>query len=471
MVMMQVNDAQGPIPEGAPLQGATRGVSLLTGDPKKAILVLSGPMVIATLLYSTYNIVNAIWVAGLGSDALAAVGFITPLFMVLIGLSNGLGAGTASVISRRIGAGDHAGANNTAIHALIITCIISALITIPLVLFCGPIVIAFGAGRTAGLAIEYGQVIFAGTTLLLVTSVLSAILRAEGDTRRATYVIGASAVINMVLDPLLIYYAGMGISGAAWGLIISQVFVLLVLLYWFLGRRDTFVALSARFYSPDRKTVRDILNIGLPASFEFLLMSLLSIIVNGLLVTVAGPDEVAVYTAGWRVVLFGIIPIVAISTSVITVGGAAYGGRHFTKLPLIHGFSVSLGVAIGIAVSIITWRFAPQIATIFTYTAEGAHLAPSIAAFLGTMCFFYPFVSPGIMSSAIFQGTGRGMTSLVLSLLRNLVFIAVFAYFLGIVAGFGEHGIWWGIVAGDILGGAVAYIWARVFISRLVAYG
>lgn len=468
---IQMNDAKGQVPEGAPLQGVTRGVSLLTGDPKKAIIVLSGPMIIATLLYSTYNIVNAIWVAGLGSDALAAVGFITPLFMVLIGLSNGLGAGTASVISRRIGAGDKIGANNTAIHALVITCVISLLITVPLVLFCGPIVTAFGAGRTAGLAIEYGQVIFAGTTLLLVTSVLSAILRAEGDTRRATYVIGASAVINMVLDPVLIYYAGMGISGAAWGLIISQVFVLAVLMYWFLGRRDTFVALSARFYSPDRKTVRDILNIGLPASFEFLLMALLSIIVNGLLVTVAGPDEVAVYTAGWRVVLFGIIPIVAISTSVITVGGAAYGGRHYAKLPIIHGFSVSFGIAIGIAVSIITWLFAPQIATIFTYTAEGAHLAPSIAAFLGTMCFFYPFVSPGIMSSAIFQGTGRGMTSLVLSLLRNLVFIAVFAYFLGIVAGFGEYGIWWGIVAGDILGGTVAYIWARVFISRLVACG
>jgi Na+-driven multidrug efflux pump len=73
------------------------------------------------------------------------------------------------------------------------------------------------------------------------------------------------------------------------------------------------------------------------------------------------------------------------------------------------------------------------------------------------------------MSGSIFQATGRGMTSLVVTVMRNLLFIAVFAYLFGIVLGFGEHGVWWGIVAGDILGGAVAFLWARNFISRLIA--
>ena len=63
------------------------------------------------------------------------------------------------------------------------------------------------------------------------------------------------------------------------------------------------------------------------------------------------------------------------------------------------------------------------------------------------------------------------MTSLVISFLRNLAFIAVFAYLLGIVLGFGEHGVWWGIVAGDIICGTVAYLWARYYISRLIANG
>ena len=448
----------------------TAGVSLLLGEPEKAIRTLSGPLIIAMLLYSTYNIVNAIWVAGLGSDALAAVGFISPLFLVLIGLGNGLGAGTTSAIARKIGAGDLQGANNAAVHAIILTVIISALVTIPLVLWTTEIALLFGAGKTAELCGEYGRVVFGSTILLLVTSVGSAILRAEGDTKRAMYLMALSALMNMVLDPLLIYTAGMGIAGAAWGMVISQIFVAVILVYWFFGKKDTYISVSRSSFTYQKQTMQDILGVGIPASLEFFLMSLLAIIINGLLVSVAGTDAVAVYAAGWRVVIFAIIPLAAIGTSVISVAGAAFGGRRYEKLPIILNYSVKTGLMVAVSLSVITWLFANQIATIFTYSPESIHLAPSIAAFLATMCFFYPFVPPGIMSGSLFQGVGKGMTSLTLNVFRNLLFIAVFAYLFGIVLGYGEHGIWWGIVAGDILGGTLAIIWAKVYLSRLLRY-
>ncbi|OPX64065.1 MULTISPECIES: MATE family efflux transporter [unclassified Methanoregula] len=454
-----------------PGNNATDGVSLLMGDPKTAILRLSGPMIVAMFLMSTYNIVNAIWVAGLGPDALAAVGFVTPLFMILIGISNGLGAGVGSVISRRIGAGDKAGADNAAVHALLLVVVVSAVFTIPLILLTGPIVALFGAGATAGLATEYGQVVFLGMVLILFTNIAYAILRAEGDAKRAMYVMGASSCLNMVLDPLLIYSAGLGIAGAAWGMIVSLLMVSAVLIYWFFGKKDTYVTIAPAAFSYDRKTVRDILGVGLPASVEFFLMSILAIFINGLLVATAGTDAVAVYTAGWRVVFFAIIPMIAIATAVISVAGAAYGARKFEKILTVHTFSITLGIAIAIVVSAITYIFARQIAVIFTYSPESAHLGPEIAAFLAVMCFFYPFIPPGVMSGSIFQATGRGMTSLVITVLRNLLFIAVFAYLFGIVLGYGEHGVWWGIVAGDILGGLVAFLWARYYISRLIANG
>ena len=200
-------------------------------------------------------------------------------------------------------------------------------------------------------------------------------------------------------------------------------------------------------------------------------MSVLAIFINGLLVATAGTDAVAVYTAGWRVVFFAIIPMIAIATAVISVAGAAYGARKFEKIRTAHTFSITLGIAIALVVSAVTYLFARQIAVIFTYAPDSAHLGPEIAAFLAIMCFFYPFIPPGVMSGSIFQATGRGMTSLVITVLRNLVFIAAFAYLFGIVLGFGEHGVWWGIVAGDILGGTVAYLWARYYISRLIANG
>lgn len=466
---MSANNPENPTSE--PSDRMTEGISLLTGDPKKAILKLSGPMIAAMLLMSTYNIVNAIWVAGLGPDALAAVGFVTPLFMVLMGLSNGLGAGVASVISRRIGAKDKTGTDNAAIHALLLVLIVSAIFTIPLMLLTGPIVTLFGAGRTAGLATEYGQVVFMGMVLLLFTNIAYAILRSEGDAKRAMYVMGASSVLNMIIDPLLIYTAGMGIAGAAWGMIVSLSMVSCILLYWFFVKRDTYVTISYKAFSWDKKTVRGILGVGLPASIEFFLMSILAIFINGLLVATAGTDAVAVYTAGWRVVFFAIIPMVAISTAVISVAGAAYGARKFGNIRTVHIFSVTLGIAIALVISAMTFFFARQIAVIFTYSPESAHLAPEIAAFLAVMCFFYPFIPPGVMSGAVFQATGRGMASLVMTILRNLVFIAVFAYLFGIVLGYGEHGVWWGIVAGDVLGGIVSFIWARYYISRLIANG
>ncbi len=461
------------IPPGAATEQAdaeaTRGVSLLMGDPKKAILKLSGPMIVAMFLMSTYNIVNAIWVAGLGSDALAAVGFVSPLFMILIGLSNGLGAGVASAISRRIGAKDKTGADNAAIHGLLLVLVLSAVCTVPLMLLAGPIVVLFGAGETAPLATAYGQVIFLGMVLLLFTNIAYAILRAEGDAKRAMYIMGASSCLNMVLDPIFIYTFGMGIAGAAWGMIVSLMVMSLILLYWFFVKKDTYVNITFREFSWDRRTMRDILGVGLPASIEFFLMSILAIFINGLLVATAGTDAVAVYTAGWRVIFFAIIPMIAISTAVISVAGAAYGARKFDRIRTVHSFSVRIGILIALLTSVVTYLFARQIAGIFTYTADSAHLGPEIAAFLAIMCIFYPFVPPGVMSGSVFQATGKGMTSLVITVLRNLVFIAVFAYLFGIVLGFGEHGVWWGIVAGDILGGTVAWLWARAYISRLIA--
>src|SRR5512136_1872904 len=134
MQTMPMNTPAAPAPEPWDGDNAREGIALLMGDPKKAIIKLSGPMIVAMFLMSTYNIVNAIWVAGLGSDALAAVGFVTPLFMILIGLGSGLGAGVASLISRRIGAKNKAGADSAAVHALLLVLVLSATLTIPLIL-------------------------------------------------------------------------------------------------------------------------------------------------------------------------------------------------------------------------------------------------------------------------------------------------------------------------------------------------
>lgn len=458
-------------PSGQERQAAediTRGVSLLIGEPKKAILKLSGPMIVALMIQAAYSLVNAVWVAGLGPTALAAVGFVSPIFMVVIGISNGLGAGVSSAISRRIGAGDKAGADATAAHAIVLVIAVSALLTVCLLSLAGPILVAMGAGSTLGLAMEYGNIVFAGSILAVFSAMAFAIFRGEGDTKRTMYAMAAGSLVNTVLDPVLIYWAGLGVAGAAWGTVFSMFLVSLVQLYWMLIKKDTYVTISWKGFRLCRDIMADILKVGIPASIEFLFYSIDAVIINAMLVRVSGTDAVAVYTAGWRVIFVALVPLIAIATAEISVAGAAFGARRYESLSLIHSYSTKLGLAIGAATAIVTGLFAPQITALFTFSADSAHLVPSLVAFMHAMCLFYPFVSPGIMSACFFQGAGKGLTSLFLNLLRDVILVTMMAFVLGMVLGLGEQGIWWGIVFGNISGSLLSYLWAKLYISRLI---
>jgi putative MATE family efflux protein len=376
----------------------TEGVSLLTGDPKTAIRKLSTPMMAAMLFMSVYNLINAIWVAGLGADALAAVGFMTPVFMIFIGLGNGLGAGVASVVSRRIGSKNRAGAESAAIHGLLIGFAIALILTAPLVIYAEPIAVMLGAGSIAPLAADYGRILFVGAIFILFNNIAYAILRGEGDTKRTMYAMAFSSILNAVLDPILIYWAGFGIAGAAIATVISIVSVSLVILYWFLVKKDTYLSITLKGFVPDRTISRDILGVGLPASIEYLMMSVLSIFINGILVVVAGTDAVAVYTSGWRLLMFAMIPDIAIATTLISVIGAAYGARRYGNLTVAHGYAIRLGIMIAAGMAAFIFVFAPQIAILFSYSESTAYLTPRIASFLRVISLLLVFIPAGMMS-------------------------------------------------------------------------
>ena len=445
----------------------TKRISLITGNPKKAIRSLAVPMIVSMLLMMAYNLADSIWVAGLGSNALAALGFITPVFMIIIGIGNGLGAGATSLIARCIGAENKKGADNAAIHSIIMTLIVAAVLTVFILISLPSILTIMGAGESLGLAVQYGQIVFGGLIFLIISSVGSGILRAEGDVKRAMYAMAATAILNIVLDPIFIYSLGMGVSGAAWATVISSGISSALILYWLLLKRDTYISLSLNDFKANFKVIKDILGVGMPASAEFLIMSILGIILNIILVTTGGTDTVAVYTAGWRVVNIAMIPAIGIGTAAITVAGAAYGAKKYENISTALNYSVKLGVSIALVTSIFTYIFAPNISGIFAYSSQSAFLAPQIASFLQVMCLFYVIVPLGITASSIFQAMGKGTTSLILTIIREVAFISVFAYLFAFILGIGEQGVWWGIVAGGACGCILAYIWARIYVKRL----
>ncbi len=215
-------------------------IKMITGDPERAIRSLSFPMMLIVILIIGYQIVDSVWVAGLGADALAALGFIMPIYMVMVGLGQGLGTGTTSLIARCIGAENKKRANNAGIHSILLTLILSIVIPIILLVFLKDILYAMGAASVLTLATEYGQIVFIGSFALLFNLIGSSILRAEGDMKRATYAIAVSSILNMVIAPVFIYTLKMGIKGAAIATIISSLVAAVAIFYWILIKKDTY---------------------------------------------------------------------------------------------------------------------------------------------------------------------------------------------------------------------------------------
>ena len=447
--------------------GATEGVEILTGDPKKALIKLSLPMIAAMMLLSVYNLIDAVWVAGLGSDALAAVGFTMPLIIMVIGLGNGIGAGVNSLISRLIGAGDKARADNAAMHSFCLTAVISVLITVPVMVFLEPLLLALGAGSTLDLAYKYSIILFSSIVFFLFTNIGYAVFRSEGNMKRPMYAMAASSVLNIILDPIFIYVLDWKIEGAALASVVSVAAVSVVMIYW-IRFGKSYLTFSWKRFKYDGRIVLDILKVGIPASMEYMLIAIIVVIMNLLLVDVANEDAVAVYTTVWCVVMFAIVPLVAISTAAISIYGANFGAKRYDNLKVTLLYGTGIGVAVSAVIAVIVYVFAPEIAYLFTYTEGSAHLAGDFTAFIEIMCILYPFAALGLMANSLFQGIGKGGTSFTVSLFREVIFSAVFAYILGKTLGYGQLGVWWGGLFGYIAGDTLGFIWAFLYVRYLL---
>ena len=221
----------------------TKGVKTLLGDPKKAIIRLAIPMIIAMSVQTIYNFVDALWVSGFGSRlftaatvmgtgklALAAIGFVLPFYMMAVSISTGIGVGGSSAVSRRIGARDKEGADNVAIHSIIITLLISVVYTTIFYLFADEMFEIIGAGGSLELAISYGRIIFGGSIIIFFINIATALLRGEGDAKRAMYALVFGAGLNIILDPIFIFTFRLGVAGAAYATILSMFITSLILI-------------------------------------------------------------------------------------------------------------------------------------------------------------------------------------------------------------------------------------------------
>jgi len=446
----------------------TKGVATLLGDPKRAIKKIAVPMMFGMFFQSIYNIADGIWVAGLGADELAAVGLFMPFFMIILSLGAGIGVGGSSAVSRRIGRKDKSGADNTSVHTLIIGFIISLILTFLSLPFLKNIFIGLSGSEKIGvLATQYGLILFSGSVVLIFSNIANALLRGEGDAKRAMYGLIVGSVLNIVLDPIFIYVLDLGVAGAAWASLISMIVAALLFIYWLFIKRDTYLNISLSAFKLKTSIISEIFRVGLPSSLAQLSMAIAMLAVNKIVVTAGGTDGIAVFTSGWRIVMLGTIPLMGIAMSVVAVTGAAFGAKDRDKLKKAYYYAVKLGSAIEFIIGILVLIFANQIAMIFTYSEESSRIYSDLVRFLRIITIIFPTVPLGMLTSAMFRGVGQGFRSLLATILRTVLFQVPLAYLFGIVFNWGLIGVWSGLISANLIAVTATFLWGRHTVNTL----
>lgn len=430
----------------------------LITNPKKSIIGLSIPMILSLFLTMINNLADAMWVSGLGSDALAAIGIVTPLFIIIIGLGIGLSAGVNSSIARFIGSGDMKNAGNSATHGVILSIIVSILIPGLILLFLNPLLIAIGGSNVLGLAHEYGVWIIAGGFTIIVQNIYCGIFRSENKGVKATLPIGVAAALNIILDPIFIFNLNMGVAGAAIATILANFIGLLMYLYWSYIKDDT--TIDVRSYSRDISIYKDIISVGIPASAEQIIMSLFSMVINVILVMVATTDSVAVYTTVWRLISIGVMLPVGFGTGGISVFGALFGAKKSDSIMCAFKYIHEIGFIGSIAMTIILAIFAPYLAMLF----GGAGLNDEITRVTILLCPYVAFASWSIISGCILQSFGRGELSLAFTFFKQIVLTLIFIWLL---IGMGENGVYYGIVIANFIGSLIQIVFTYRYVKTI----
>ncbi len=442
---------------------------LLEGSILPLIIKLALPMIVAFAFQTSYNFLDRYFVSRLGDMATAAIGMAFTIQLFLIAVGSGIGVGINSYIARNLGAGRVDQAVSTALHAFVLALVIGLGLTIGGLLLQRPLFMAMGArGDLLEMILDYLTIILLFAPIVLLSMFLNNVFRGWGDTLYPMVFMVTGTVLNIILDPLLIFGWGpfprMGIQGAALATGLARVLALVVTLWVLFGKKIP-VSLSFRKLRFSWKSVRGIFQVGLPSSVSQFLTSIAMGIVFAILKTF-GEEAQAAYTIVFTYEMVAFLPILGVGQAVTILTGHNFGARKLERLKTILyrgvqvAFTMMLLAAIGVAL-------APRVfAGVF---AKSDAVLDMTAQALRISVFGYVFFSFYICIIASFQGLGLGRQYLW----ANLVRLYVFQLPLILLGSLMFHliGVWYGMVLGNFLSAGVVTAWFLYLYQKKIVAG
>ena len=451
---------------------------LTEGGIAKPLFVLALPIVVTNLFQTAYNLADTFWVGQYSTEALAAISFAFPMVFLLISLGLGLSVAGSVMVAQNVGAGEERDAEYAASQTVVFSILASIILGGIGYVFVSDLLTIFGAAPDVyPLAVAYMEVIAAGLVFMFGFLMFISLMRGYGDTVTPMVVMGFSVLVNIVLDPFLIFgfegnplftmlglealqgqlfamtgYTGDGLRGAAIATIFSRALAFVVgLAIMFRGNRG--VRIRVKDMAPDLDFAKRILKIGLPASIEgtgrALSINLMLIVVG----TFSTP-VVAAFGIGTRVLSVVFMPAIAMARGVETMSGQNIGADKPDRAAETAWFASKATFLILSAVGVVAFVFAEPVVAIFTNDATVIDIG---ARFLRFVAPTFGFMGVMRAYNGSFRGASKTLTAAAISV-GILGFARIpFAWFTS--RAIGPDGIWLSVALSNAVGAIVAYAW------------
>lgn len=425
-------------------------------NPRKAIWTLGLPVMMGMAVQTLYSVVDMLFVARISVDAIAALGFNLPLFWLAMGISFGLGTGVTAVIARFIGARDHKAAENVAEHGLLLGLIIGGVFSSIGLIFGKDILLLLGTpDHLITDALAYFHVIAGGFIFMITGIFLRSVFSGEGDTKTPVKIQITSTVVNIILDPILIFGFNMGVAGAAWATVISMIVAVILYSRVILFKKLTLLQLNFRVFSFNLRFVKDIFRIGIPSSVSMIIMSMGGALFNWILVHYSS-DVVAGFQIAGRLDQIFFLPIMAIAGSLVTLVGMFYGAQRLDLITQVIKDGLRYGIMIGMGAGLVFYIIAPYVFKIFTDDPVVNEVAISI---IRTFAPFYWLISIGMISGRSLQGLGTGIPSLVITAIRVALVSGPLAFYFAVVLDKPYQWVWYASIIAIFVAASTSITW------------
>lgn len=433
----------------------------------KLVVSVSLPIVISMLVQALYNVVDTIFVARLGEEAIAAVGLAFPIQNLMIAVGVGTGVGISSRLGRRLGEQNVESANRTATNGIFLMVLSSVAFALFGIFGAGWYMSAFAGGHDPAADAMIAEM---GTSYLSIVSICSLgcfisiamerFLQATGRSVFSMVTQLTGAIVNIILDPIMIFglfgFPAMGVAGAAIATVIGQ-FAAMFVGIWANHAKNHELNLSLRRFRPNAKTIKHIYQVGLPSIVMQAIGSVMTFGMN-LILTGFSTTAVALFSIYFKLQSFIFMPVFGFGGGMSAIVAFNYGARKPKRIAQAIRYTGVICFCIMAVGTLLFWVIPDQLLMLFDATPDMLTVGRAMLRYISIS---FPAAAVTMTLSGSFQALGKGVYSMIMSLVRQLVFLLPAAWLLARWGGL--TAIWFSFPLAEM----VAIVMAVFFFIRM----